>query len=592
MGDLFRRLARTFIVASTAFVVSAESFAAPQDSPSTKGQSESLAEPLAPADAEWLANAPLRAKVGQLFIFGFMGTDLSRGLAHTIRTHRPGAIIIFGRNIKSARQLIELNFNAQKEALKASGVPLLIAVDQEGGSVIRIRTSPPLPSALALGEAGSPELVYEAGVHTGRLLKTLGFNMNLAPVLDVADPRTDPFVGTRSYGKDPMVVAAMGTQFSAGLDAVGVLPTAKHFPGHGGVADTHKSTPLKNVSLDSLTKIDLVPFSEGFRELPNSAVMLAHIAYPKVDPSGMPATFSKPIVTQLLREKLKFNGLVITDDIEMAGAFVVKDPAERALRAIEAGADLVMVAWNRKLQTRAIEAVLKAVKTGRISQARLNESLHRILRAKRKVAPPTGIERPTTEVLQAVMKNEDLHRLALDTLHRQFAKASSQMNKKEVLQDPERPIFVFASTESFYRSLKNQLSERSARFYRLTNSKNFDINRVLRSNPDAVAVMHIGGTQSAKYANQMDADNASRTIVVNSETSNLLKDPSAFQKVIDVHFRHPELGKITAQYLFDRVPPTPILVAQSNGRSKDRQPAQTEPESKKEAGDPESQPEN
>lgn len=580
MGDIVRLLAHAFMMAAVAFGAESESRASVHEASSTKALDKNRpANPggggsreLAPPDAKWIASAPLKTKVGQLFIFGFMGHDLSRGLRESIARQKPGAIIVFGRNIKNARQLIDLNYRAQLAAIKHSGVPLLIAVDQEGGSVIRIRTSPPLPSALALGATGSPELVHEAGLHTGRLLKALGFNMNLAPVLDVADPRTDPFVGTRTFGKDPEHVSRMGGRFAGGLSEAGVLPTAKHFPGHGGVADTHKETPVKNASIDALTKVDLVPFASGFREVPDSAVMLAHIAYPKIDPSGVPATFSKPIVTQLLREKMGFDGLVITDDIEMAGAFVIKDPAERAVRAIEAGADLVMVAWNRRLQAKAVDAVYKAVRSGRISETRLNESLRRILTAKRRVSPATKISRPTAERLQLVMRSQELQKLSLDTLHKQFERSTVQLSGHEELRDAERPIFVFSSGQQFFESLRRNARNRSVRFYRLSNSRTFDINRVMRANPSAIGVIHVGGTQSAAYANKLEADNASRVIVVNSETSILLRDPKMFQHIVDVHFRHPELGMLTAKYLFGDKP-TPISIARGDTHSGHRRPA-------------------
>lgn len=569
MGDIVRLLAHTFMLFAVAFGAEDDGLVSVPGEAATKV--EAKITDLSPADLEWIRKTPLKTKVGQLFIFGFMGHDLSKGLRRTLTQHKPGAVIVFGRNIKTARQLIDLNYESQRVALAASGMPLLIAVDQEGGTVIRIKTSPPLPSALALGEAGSPELVHDAGLHTGRLLKALGFNMNLAPVLDVADPGTDPFVGTRSFGKDPERVSRLGNKFASGLREAGVLPTAKHFPGHGGVADTHKATPVKHATFETLAKVDLIPFATGFRQVPESAVMLAHIAYPKLDPAGVPATFSKPVVTHLLREKMNFNGLVITDDIEMAGAFVVKDPSERAVRAIEAGVDLVMIAWNRRLQAKAVDAVFRAVKTGRISEARIDESLKRILRAKRRVNPPTQMPRPSAGQLQMVIKSIELQRLTLDTLHKQFERSVAKMPSRESLLDTERPVFVFSAGEKFFVSLKGRAKERAVRFYRLSNLKTFDINRVMRANPAAIGVIHIGGKQSANYANKIDGDNASRTIVVNSETSSLLKDPKAFQHIVDVHFRHPDLGKFTAQYLFEEKPfAAPVAKSALRGS---RQPA-------------------
>ncbi len=529
----------------------AQSNAAVSSPTSTKDQFPFRASaPLSEQDEEWIRKAPLKTKVGQLFIFGFMGQDLKKGLKKTLLRQQPGAIIIFGRNIHSATQIIKMNHDAQKVALEKTGLPLLIAVDQEGGNVIRIRTSPPLPSALALGETGNPELVHSAGFHTGRLLKSLGFNMNLAPVLDVADPTKDKFVGTRTFGKSPELVGQMGTQFAQGLMEAAILPTAKHFPGHGGVPDSHKETPIKDTTAEVIRKTDLLPFSISLREVPGAAVMLAHIAYPNLDVAALPATFSRPIITELLRGTMDFSGLVLTDDIEMAGTFVIKDPAERAVRAIEAGVDLVMIAWNKKLQSKAVAAVEAAVRSGRISETRLNESLRRIIRAKRYVSPWAMPTNPNLADMQKIMKSQDLQNLTFETLNKQFESSLTRLVKKDLIQDLTRPVFVFAATQNFFASFKGTLKGRKTRFYRLTNQKTFDINRVMRSNPDAIGVLHISGSQSARFANRLDTDNASRTILINSETLSLLKAPSEFHHIVDVNFRHPDLGRYTAKYLF------------------------------------------
>ena len=178
-----------------------------------------------------------------------MGEKLNHGLDSAIRGNKPGAIIVFGRNIKSADQISKLCYSAQAASYEATGVPLLIAVDQEGGNVTRIRTAPPLPSALALGKTRDPALAKEAGHGTGRLLRSLGFNMNLAPVMDVTDPSHDRFIGTRTFGDDPQLVAKMSTAFALGLQESDILPTGKHFPGHGGLnQDSHLGTPTKRAS--------------------------------------------------------------------------------------------------------------------------------------------------------------------------------------------------------------------------------------------------------------------------------------------------------------------------------------------------------
>ena len=271
------------------------------------------------ADDEFLKKMPLRKKIGQMFMIGFKGISMDEELSDSIKAINPGALIIFSRNLTSARQITEMNAAAQKLSVFTTGLPLLISTDQEGGDVIRIRTTVPLPSQLALGATADPAIAETAGFATGQLLHILGFNMNLAPVLDVSDPKQMSFIGTRTYGSDPQLVARMAIGFSEGLYKANVMPTAKHFPGHGGgVEDSHNMTPQKYLTYDELKEADLVPFTSMQAHFPNRwATMLGNIAYPALDASRDPATISAPIVGGILRKEMHFNGLVITDDIQM-----------------------------------------------------------------------------------------------------------------------------------------------------------------------------------------------------------------------------------------------------------------------------------
>lgn len=497
---------------------------------------------------------PLRTKVGQLFMIGFMGSSLENGLGTTIRRLKPGAIIVFGRNIRHARQLAELNRDAQALSWKESKLPLLIAVDQEGGDVLRIKTTHPLPSALALGEAGQPELVERAGFATGRLLRTLGFNMNLAPVLDVADPGRRTFIGTRTFGRDAALVAKMGIKFSSGLQRGGALPTAKHFPGHGSVIeDSHKATPSRPVPLQQLTDKDLLPFSRMQEELKAPwAVMLAHVTYPSLDPSGVPATFSKPIVTDLLRGKLGFNGLVVTDDIEMAGAFAVPDTGERAIRAIEAGVDMIMVAWNRRLQYKLVEAVVKAVQSGRLSEERIDESVLRIIEVKRAFSSERYA--PSLKEISLALRDPEMKSIALETLTAKLDKPLSAEEAAFREFAKQRPVFVFSANRRFYSSFADGAQARRKRLYHLANSSGFSIDKIMRSNPDAVGLFYLSGSRSAGLANSVSSDVARRMLIVTTEAEGVLRNPERFLHIADVYYRHPNLGRFIGQHYFPSSP--------------------------------------
>lgn len=510
-------------------------------------------EALTPREISFIEQMPIRKKVGQLFLLGFQGQSMSQGLRETIKDLAPGGVLVFGRNLQSAQQISELIASAQEASLKSSRLPLLVATDQEGGDVIRIKTAMPLPSALALGKAGREDITEAAGRATGKLLKTLGFNMNLAPVLDVADPEHQAFIGTRTFGAEPDLAGKMGVSFSAGLIQAGVLPTGKHFPGHGGVIqDSHQVLPEKDISREELMNLDLVPFNEMQQRLANNwAVMLAHVAFPKIDPSHMPATFSKPIVGDLLRGELGFRGLVITDDIDMAGASAVHDTRERVLRAIEADADMIVVAWNRKLQSQLVDSLEAAVKNGRLSVARINESVRRILAVKKRFAVPGGRAQP--QEIRAALNNPVFDEVAEATITAQFAHQSEE-NEGQLLSFKKwaagKTLTVFSAVERFAQSFKSALPNREVRSVKVTFAKPEEITKVMRAKPETVGVFYVSGSMAAKVAAKIPDDVAKRTLLVTVETTGNLPNSANFRQTAAVYYRHPNLGKMIADQYF------------------------------------------
>lgn len=511
------------------------------------------------SDQDLLKKMSLKKKIGQMFLIGFQGKSLDEGLGRTIKEISPGGIIIFGRNISSARQLSDLISAAQKLTHSNSGVPLLVATDQEGGDVIRIKTAIPLPSPLAFGKTGDPDLAERAGESTGRLLKTLGINMNLAPVLDVSDPRQLAFVGTRTYGKDPHIVAKMGSRFAIGLSKSGVFPTGKHFPGHGGVSeDSHLATPIKQDSLEELLKHDLVPFSKLQELLQDQwAVMLAHVSYPKLDPSGDPATFSIPIVQGILREKIGYNGVILTDDISMAGADKVGDIGERVIRSIDAGVDMILVPWNSKQQRNLVSSVEKAVLSGRISEERINESVQRIIKAKRKYAQ---VQKPaTTRQLRAALNDPELKKVAESILVNSFARELDDEEKEIRSYASSRPLLLFSSNVGFASGfLKAHPKGDKVRFFKLDVDRPHDVNRIMRANPGAFGVFYMSGYQVGRLAAKIDEDVARRMLLVTVEAPGHLPNVTSFRYVKAVYLRHPSLGQMVAKRYF-RSDPTPSV---------------------------------
>lgn len=508
---------------------------------------------LSTRDDELLKTMPLRTKIGQLLMIGFNGQSPGEGLEEALSAIKPGGLIVFGRNIKTARQISDLNLAAQRIALQESGTPLLIAVDQEGGNVMRLKTRVPLPSALAFGDLNDVSVTERAGEATGLLLKTLGFNMNLAPVLDVGDPNRKTFIGTRTFGSRPDLVAKNGMRFASGLQRAGVLPTTKHFPGHSDLAeDTHLAAPAKTASYEQLRKNDLAPYYQMAKEstLP-WAVMVAHIAYPSLDPSGLPASFSKKILGDHLRKRIGFDGIILTDDIEMAGAVTVSDVAERALLALEAGADMIMVAWNKKLQARITDAIYHAVKGERLSEARINESVRRILHAKRQFAQ-TDLNPPSKEAVRLALRNPAFTHIANSVINSRMSKVAeaTAFKMRSMQDDLDKPVYVFSASTRFYKTFKMMLGDRRTKFYRLSADQALDINGVMRANPDATAVFYVSGQKVAAIANNITENAAKRILVVNAETQGLLANPQWFAHVADVYYRHPMLGKLTAEHFF------------------------------------------
>ncbi|MCJ8277893.1 MAG: beta-N-acetylhexosaminidase [Bdellovibrionales bacterium] len=497
---------------------------------------------------EIINDMPLEKKVGQLFIFGFTGSSINQSLKNRLNKLYPGSVIVFGRNIKSLSQIKKLNDTAQRISLKNTGVPLLIAVDQEGGKVIRIKTSPSLPSARTLALTDDEGLVQDAGYVTGQLLSTLGFNMNLAPVVDISNASYTDFLGNRSFSHQKEIVNKMSSAFSKGLIDAGVLPTAKHFPGHGGVqTDSHLATPYKQITLTELLFNDLAPYKEMQRHRIPFAIMASHIAYPLIDESKMPATYSSLLLQNVLRTGLGFNGIILTDDIQMSGAKINKmSVGERAIQAVIAGNDVIMVGWNYRVQRTAVRAVIKAVKKGRISEDRLNASLRRILNHKLQF-----YKKPKKETLK--------QQLAKIPLKKTYGKIFKQVLKSQApeLSIAGQRVDVYSYSWRFLSTYKKTADSR------LNHLKNFKGWK--RSKKADTVVFHLSGPSSQKALRKAPSDIKSKMVVVNSSSHLRVQDTGSYKKVINIHSYHPNLGLFTAQHLNAEKKPLRIPTATDKG---------------------------
>ena len=325
-----------------------------------------------------LEELTLDQKIGQLFAvrgFGvFMGQSSPRygELRDAVARDGVGGVVWFASNVY---ETAELTRRLQREAK----VPLLISADLESGMGMRFFDTTFWPPAMAVGATGDPSLAEQEGRVVAREARALGVNHILAPVADVNVDPDNPVINARSFGEDPADVARFVAAFVRGVQSEHVLATAKHFPGHGDThVDSHLSMPTIAASRERLEQVELVPFRAAIAAGVKS-VMIGHLAVPALDPALLPATISPAIIGGVLRKELGYDGLVVSDAFDMGGITEHFDAGEAAVRAIEAGEDQVLLPANTEA---AIEGVKKAVRSGRLTESRIDQSVRRIFEAK------------------------------------------------------------------------------------------------------------------------------------------------------------------------------------------------------------------
>jgi beta-N-acetylhexosaminidase len=502
-----------------------------------------------------LHSMSLEQKIHQLFVFGFSGTDYHQSLEGLLRDGAPGGIIIFHRNIASPWALAKMTSFAQNEAVRQTGLPLLLMMDQEGGQVSRLKTRPPPPSALALGQSEDPGTVKAIGYVVGRLLDLVGVNMNLAPVLDLSDPFAKTFIGNRSFGSSPNLVSQMSQAFVDGMSQAGVLAVAKHFPGHGDTReDSHKGLTRKHTSKVDMINLDLAPFVHFAQRNPVSAMMVAHVSYPSLDPSLLPATYSQPILQKLLRQELNYNGLVITDDLEMFGAAGVGAIDERSIRALEAGADMIMVAWSQPLQARAKQAVRAAVRSGRLTETRIDQSVRRIVRAKlnaKKFLDAEPFDLKTTQS-RFVFYTKELKALSQKVSKLNFENSIRQMDfsSKSAPWTNGNHAFVFSADRDFFKTFREDFIGKST-FVPISRIHDGNVFRHLSKDPKRIGVFYASGVLSAKLAQKIHPSVRPRVFIVNTNHPGLIQDTAGFAGVIHINTRDAQSGQWISQFLVE-----------------------------------------
>lgn len=351
-----------------------------------------------------LKSMTLEEKIGQMLFVGMDTlqadgksgkiTKINRTIEGKIEAWSPGGVILYGKNMEDQEQVTELNQALQQ----ASRIPLFIGTEEEGGENSRIASQEKMKveeteTARMIGESGDSVRARETGQTIGTYMKEMGFNLNFAPVVDVSEKEENVIMGSRTYGTDPELTADMASAFVTGIQAEGVSAVLKYFPGQGSLTeDTHKGAADITKTIKELRETEFKPFSEGI-EAGADFIMVGHASVSSVTENQTPASLSKLMIAEILRNELRFDSVVITDSMNMKAITETYSPEEAAAKAVKAGADMILCPDNGR---EAYEGIRKAVKDGEIEEKRLDESVLRIL----KVKVRRGIIPEDTELIQ------------------------------------------------------------------------------------------------------------------------------------------------------------------------------------------------
>jgi beta-N-acetylhexosaminidase len=325
----------------------------------------------------------LTEKVGQLVMTGIDGYINDEHASELIEKYKVGGFILLGQNIKDTNQTLAL-VNSLKASNSKNKTPLFFGIDEEGGRISRLPAEfTKLPNNKVIGQKNNSDLSFNIGNLLGKELKAFGLNMDFAPVLDINSNPKNPIIGDRSFGINADIVSKLGIATMKGIQSQNVISGVKHFPGHGDTSvDSHIGLPVVNNDLNRLKSFELIPFSKAIQNKAD-VVMVAHILLPKIDKDN-PASFSKAIITDVLRNYLGYNGVVITDDMTMGAIVKNYDIGQAAVKSLNAGTDIILVCHDFDKETAVINAINKAAENKVISQKSIDEKLYRVLKLKQK----------------------------------------------------------------------------------------------------------------------------------------------------------------------------------------------------------------
>ncbi|PGY12096.1 beta-N-acetylhexosaminidase [Bacillus sp. AFS031507] len=332
--------------------------------------------------SDMISGMSLDEKIGQMIIAGISGTTMDTNTKKLLTKYKVGGIIFYQNNLVNPTQAVQ--FVNQMKSESDPNLPLLLGVDQEGGRVTRLPGGlVNFPTNKEIGSINNSQFSYNVGTIIGKELKGFGFNLDFAPVLDINSNPKNPVIGDRSFGNNPEVVSKLGIQTFKGIQSQKIIPTIKHFPGHGDTSvDSHLELPIVNKSLAQLKEFELIPFEQAINSGAD-VVMVAHILLPKLD-AAFPSSMSKNIITGILREQLDYSGVVITDDMTMEAIIDHYSIGKASVESVKAGSDIILVGHDYNKIVETISSLKTAVQKGEISEQRINVSVTRILKLKKK----------------------------------------------------------------------------------------------------------------------------------------------------------------------------------------------------------------
>lgn len=328
----------------------------------------------------YASSMTLEEKIAQQLVLGFNGTDYNAALKR-YSTRNIGGVILFKKNIVNESQVTQLNRDIFHNA---TDIPMFIGIDQEGGRVNRLPASiQNIESAYTIGLSHDKQYAYQQGRYIGENVKRMGFNLDFAPVLDIWSNPVNKVIGDRSFGHDANTVSDMSRSFRRGINDSGIITSGKHFPGHGDtVADSHVTLPVSNKSLDELMKFELLPFKRHIDD-GIDMIMVSHISFPDID-NKYPASISKEIVTNILKKKLGYKGVIISDDLSMGAISDRYSLNEAVVRGLQSGETIMLIGSDAVDVDTLIQYVKSNVENGNIDKKIIDENNEKIIRLKLK----------------------------------------------------------------------------------------------------------------------------------------------------------------------------------------------------------------